>query len=84
MITMGQLGRDKITLFKGIITARHQYITGCDQYTLSPEGLDKEGKLHEQYQFDEGRIDIIGAGINEKKVQTKTKGGPQRTSTAVK
>jgi hypothetical protein len=76
--------KDKITGFKGILTARHTYITGCDQYTISPVGLDNENKLKELYSFDEGRIEILGPGINEKEVQAETKGGPQRMSTSVK
>ena len=83
MVRLGQEGRDKITGFKGIITARHQYITGCDQYTITPEN-DKDGKLQDLYSFDEGRIEIIGPGINEEDVKTKSPGGPQFPSTSVK
>lgn len=30
MLKLGQQGKDKITEYEGILTARHQYITGCD------------------------------------------------------
>ena len=83
MLELGNEGKDKITGFKGIITARHQYITGCDQYTLSPK-MNSDGDLGDSYQFDEGRIDIVGVGINKKKVQSKVSGGPQPISKSVK
>jgi len=83
MIELGQEGKDKITGFKGIITARHQYLTGCDQYTLSPP-MNKEGTLGDNFQFDEGRIEITGEGINKKKVSSASPGGPQHFSRGVK
>ena len=84
MIKLGQEAKDKVTGFKGILTARCQYITGCDQYQISPAGLDSDNKLKELYQFDEGRIEILGPGIAEKEVQAKKKGGPQRISASIK
>ena len=83
MLKLGQEAKDKITGFKGILTARHQYITGCDQYAITP--IKEKGKdLGDVYSFDEGRIEITGPGINEKAVQTKTKGGPQPVSRHIK
>ena len=83
MLEMGQEAKDKITGFKGILTARHQYITGCDQYAITPD-LDENGKLGDIFQFDEGRIEIIGPGINKKEVQVKPPGGLQPVSTTFK
>jgi hypothetical protein len=34
MIELGQEARDKITGFKGIVTARLTFLYGCDQYGL--------------------------------------------------
>ena len=84
MIELGQEAKDKVTGFEGIITARHQYITGCDQYQLCPPGVDKENKLKDIYSFDEGRIEILGPGITEKEVRGPKKGGPQRQSANAK
>lgn len=84
MIELGQKAKDKITGFEGILTARHQYITGCDQYQLSPDGLDEDGKLKEMYSFDEGRIEILGPGITKKDVESDKPGGPQFQSKHVK
>lgn len=86
MLELGSEGRDRITGFTGILTARHTYITGCDQYSMTPNALNKEGDLKEGYQFDEGRIVIIGAGISVKEVQKdkKNPGGPQPSFKQVK
>jgi len=84
MIELGQKGKDKITGFTGILTSRQQYITGCDQYTLTP-GMNEDKELMEQYSFDEDRIKIIGRGILPKDVSNeKNPGGPHRPSRSVK
>lgn len=75
MIELGLEGKDKVTNFSGIITARAQYLTGCDQYLLTPK-VDKDGNAKDGKWVDEGRIEIIGEGINKKEVQTKIPGGP--------
>ena len=80
MIELGQEAKDKVTGFIGIITARYQYITGCDQYCLVPKEV--KGELKDAHSFDEGRIEIIGPGINPKKVTGRIKGGPQRDAPA--
>jgi hypothetical protein len=84
MLELGQNAKDKITGFEGILTARHQYITGCDQYSLSPVGLDKENKLKEIFSFDEGRVEILGPGVNPEEIKAEKPGGPQFSSTSVR
>lgn len=73
MKNFGKKAKDKVTGFKGIITARIDYMYGCAQYCLTPE-IDKEGKKKEGEWFDEGRIEIIGKGINPDSVKAE-KGG---------
>jgi hypothetical protein len=50
MINLGMTAEDSITGFIGVVTGRATYITGCDQYLLSPKG-DKEARW-----FDEQRL----------------------------
>ena len=76
MIELGLEGKDKVTGFKGIITGRSQFLTGCDQYNLVPKVQD--GKLEPVQWFDEGRIEIIGPGITAASVAGPKPGGPQR------
>lgn len=67
---MGKLAKDKITGFTGIITSKHEYLTGCNQYGLQP-AIDKDGKVPDKGYFDEGRVEIIGPGITEAEVAGK-------------
>ena len=84
MLILGQEAKDKITGFKGKLTARHIYITGCDQYTITPD-VNKEGEFQESCAFDEGRIKITGKGIQIDEVQIKDDlGGPQIRSRIIK
>jgi hypothetical protein len=59
MVHQGALYRDKITGFKGIVTARVQYITGCDQALVVPP-VGKDGKMGEGQWIDESRLDRVG------------------------
>jgi hypothetical protein len=73
----GKSAKDKITGFQGKIVYRMEYMYGCNQYALSPE-IDKDGKIRDMEQFDEGRIEIIGEGIKPEDVQAHKRGGINR------
>lgn len=73
MDKFGKEAKDKITGFKGIITGRCDYLYGCRQYELNPK-LDKDGKKQSTEWFDEGRIEIIGKGINPESVKSEEDG----------
>jgi hypothetical protein len=70
---LGKLGRDKITGFEGIITVVGSHLYGCNTLCLAPQM--KDGKLEDSHSFDEGRIEIIGEGINASDVQSDKPGG---------
>jgi len=55
---LGCRAEDIITEFQGIITGFCRYITGCDQYLITPK-VDKEGKPVSAKWFDENRIEIL-------------------------
>ena len=73
MEKLGKEAKDKITGFTGIITCKINYLYGCTQYGLTPM-VDKDGKYPDTKWFDEGRLEIIGEGVNVKDVQTKNPG----------
>jgi len=73
MDLLGKLAKDKITGFEGIITSKHIYLTGCNQYGLQPK-IDKDGKIPDKNYFDEGRIEIIGDGISSESVMAQENG----------
>lgn len=84
MIKLGQKAKDKVTGFTGIITARASYLTGCDQYVLTPT-VDEHGKTVEGQWFDESRIKVTGEGVSiEDVVEPGNPGGPQQDAPQIK
>ena len=78
MIELGQKAEDKITGFYGTIIGRAQYLTGCDQYCLSPPITPGVNEVKKSEWFDEGRIKILGPGVSAADVAGPAPGGPQR------
>lgn len=76
MKNLGKEATDKITGFKGIITAKISYITGCDQYGITPPA--KDGKTFSTEYFDTGRVEIIGEGVEIEQVKSEKNGGFNR------
>lgn len=58
MIEFGNEVKDKITGFKGVITGRCEYITGCVQCLVQPK-CKKDGTRVEPVWFDEPRLVIL-------------------------
>ena len=77
MENLGKKAKDKITGFSGIIIGKINYLMGCDQYGLTPP-IGKDGRTVDTQWFDEGRIEIIGNGIQPKTVKVKKPGGINR------
>lgn len=74
---LGKEVKDTVTGFKGIVTSRTEYLTGCARYGVQPK-VNKEGVVPDARFFDENQLEVIGKGVAI--VQTpaaKTKGGPQ-------
>lgn len=70
---LGQRAQDFITGFEGILTARCEFLTGCNRYCIQPTEL-KDGKPIESIYFDEDQIIIIGEGIKPASVQGEKRG----------
>ena len=69
----GLEAKDKVTGFKGIITAVSLYMYGCAQYCITPP-IGADGKTGNNEWFDDGRIEIIGPGINVESVKSSRPG----------
>jgi len=70
---LGVKAKDKITGFKGILTARVDFLTGCNRYCLQPTKL-QDGVPIEGIYFDEEQIEYIKEGIKPSEVTGKDKG----------
>jgi hypothetical protein len=70
---LGLKAKDKITGIEGIIVGRCEHLFGCNTYGIAPQKT-KEGKRLDTEWFDEGRIEIIGKGIEPSKVKVEKPG----------
>jgi hypothetical protein len=73
----------RINGFSGIITGRTEYINGCIQHLVSPEALDKDGKIMEGQWIDEQNLVIKTVGVLPDpfvKTGKATSGGPEGPS----
>ena len=61
MIKLGALVQDKVSGFKGIATARCEYINGCVEYCISPKS--DGATIPDSVYIDDKRLSIIGEGI---------------------
>lgn len=73
LIELGKIAKDKITGFEGVITARCEFLTGCNRYCIQPTTL-KDGRPIESIYFDEAQIEVLSDGINASEVQGEVKG----------
>lgn len=53
----GMYAKDKVTGFKGVITARMDHLTSCNQYFLKPS-VGEDGKMIDGNWFDEHALEI--------------------------
>lgn len=74
---LGQVVKEVVTGFTGVIMSRTEYITGCKQYGLLSRELNKEtGRPSEWLWFDEERL----VATAEKVSLADSIGGPQPTA----
>ena len=73
MIQLGMLAKDKITGFEGIVTGQAKHLYGCDTYALTPT-VGKDGTPRDSFWIDEGRVEIVGPGINPPDVKVEKNG----------
>lgn len=60
-LELGQEAKDIITGFQGLLTGKATYITGCDQYLVSPKCEDdKNHAKSDPVWFDDGRLEYVG------------------------
>lgn len=73
-IKCGDLARDTITGFEGIVVARTEWLNKCVRLTIQPREL-KDGKPVENHTFDEEQVELVTPDAH---VETKVRqtGGP--------
>lgn len=78
MDKLGKRAKDKVTGFEGIIIGKTSYLTGCDVYGLAGPATD--GKVNDTNWFDEGRLEIIGDGVDPADLLVEKNGGMGMTT----
>ena len=58
-VELGDLVRDTVSLFEGVASQKVYYLQGCARFCVTPQGLDKDGKMREGYFVDEPQLKII-------------------------
>lgn len=72
-IELGDIARDKITGFTGVVIAKTSWLHGCNRFTLCPRGL-KDGKPIDSHSFDEPQLSVVSRG---EFTQHRETGGPR-------
>ena len=72
-VKLGKEVKDQITGCEGIVTSKHIYLTGCTQFGIQP-AMGDDKKIPKKEYFDEGRLVVIGKGVDPKDVQAKDPG----------
>lgn len=57
-IDLGDVARDKITGFTGVVVCRSKWLHGCERLVLQPREL-KDGKPIESAAFDEPQLELV-------------------------
>lgn len=72
-IVIGDVARDKITKFEGVVVSRTEWINGCVRLQLQPRKLDKDGKPGDYQAFDIEQLELVKAKVV---VPSRPHGGP--------
>lgn len=57
-VELGDTVEDVITGFRGTVTGKVSYITGCDQALVAPRGLTDKGDTRDSAWFDVQRLTV--------------------------
>lgn len=55
----GNIVQDVVTSLKGVVMCRINYLTGCNQYGVSPQKLTSAGKRPDWEYIDENRLVLL-------------------------
>ena len=73
--SLGNIVRDCVTGFEGMIDSRTQWLNGCIRYSVQPQKLTKDGDPVKNIWVDEEQLVLINPTASERNVRQT--GGPQ-------
>jgi hypothetical protein len=62
-IDMGDMAKDELTGFEGVVIGRTHWLTNCDRITLQPRSLDKDGQPTKSNSFDITHCSLIAKAV---------------------
>jgi len=77
MINLGDEVKDKVSGFRGIAVARHEYLQGCNRISVQPP-INENGELPEVKSFDEPQLAVITTGKVNRDAPADNTGGPEK------
>lgn len=76
-VGMGNMVKDKVSGFKGIVVSEHNYLNGCTRLTVQPPVNDK-GELPGVETFDVPQLELVLAGVAENEPLDGRTGGTSK------
>jgi hypothetical protein len=76
MVNLGDRVKVAVVGLVGICTTKAVHLYGCDRVGVQAEGLDKNGKPHETYWFDEMAVEVVKPAAVKGDTREEKTGGP--------
>lgn len=73
-IKLGDIAKDTITGFTGVVVAITKWLHGCEQIALQPQELNKDGRPFDHQSFDLPQIKLVKSSVHPSTART---GGPR-------
>lgn len=75
MVNLGDKVRDRVTGFEGVAVAKTTWLSGCDRFTVQPQGVTAEWKTLDTETFDVTQLEVVEAGAVQ--IERRDTGGPR-------
>src|SRR5579872_1541391 len=61
-IAIGDIAKDDLTGFSGLVIGRTHWLSNCDRLTIQPRELDKDGQPQKTNSFDIAHCELVSKG----------------------
>ncbi len=58
-VELGDIVKDKVTGFKGVVVGVTNWLYGCARAIVQPEGVNKDGKTYDNQSFDVPQLEVV-------------------------
>jgi len=57
--SLGQVARDRISGYQGVLIARTNWLTGCVRYGIQIQKTKEDGSVLDAHWFDEAQLELV-------------------------